>query len=85
VTATHDNTTTILYVNGVQVAKDINDNSLPLSTGSVYVGNIPTSITIWSLDGAVNNVRLYTQSLTVNDVQQLYAEGLSQHQSLADK
>lgn len=72
------------YVDGVAVtlgnAVGTYPAQLPAGTGNFYIGNSP-SLTYYSKsgysDGSVDDVRVYTNSLTSTQVAQLYANGIN--------
>ena len=82
----HDLTTKTFkfYRNGVSLASDL-----------VYVGTLPSSNKIITIAGRgtlelehgikalIDEVRIYSQALTIGQIQQHYAEGLTRHQNLA--
>ena len=71
-----------MYINGRQVASSVNTTNVSSLGGisTINVGNVSNGSgaqTVFS--GLIDDVNIYTQSLTSSDVYKLYAEGLPKH------
>ena len=76
----HDGTRGIAYADGVEIASEAS----VLNTGDTKTFKIGR----WAgnyFDGQIDNVRIYNKALTSAQIQQHYAEGLADHQNLAQK
>jgi len=81
VAGTYDGSTMKVYVNGNL------DNSTAL-TGAIDTNNMPLSIGRSGFgsdyfNGTIDEVRIYSQALSLGEIQKHYAEGLERHKDLA--
>ena len=73
-----DGTNHVLYVDGSERARATGANQ----TGSVTAASVGGSV-YDNLAGSLDDVRVYTTSLTAYEVQGVYAEGMARHESFA--
>jgi hypothetical protein len=82
ITCAHDavNGDTI-YLDGKNVGTNSTDTYVPTTLGAFYVGNKFGSMVF---QGLINNLQIFSGSLTASEVGKLYAEGLKTHQMAAN-
>lgn len=77
VATTYDGSKISLYVDGTFVDSTNCASISLLPTGAyLYVGRYQNA---YNIDGSVDDVAIYTQSLTASEVQRLYAQGAAAH------
>ena len=67
-----------IYVNGKSAGTGTSCNGLPFYPESILVGTINTSGSS-QFNGLIDDVQIFTQALTLEQVQRLYAEGRGTH------
>src|SRR3989344_5290519 len=75
VVATHNNNSTVLYVDGKEVARDSTYDSSTISQ-YLYIGKY---LSTYYLNGMMDEVHIYTQSLLAQDIEKMYLAGVSKH------
>ncbi|MFA6341115.1 MAG: LamG domain-containing protein, partial [Candidatus Paceibacterota bacterium] len=77
-----------IFVNGSEVSYSQQDalvDNVNTSAQPLYIGNDRASCPCVEFSGLIDDVRVYSSSLSSSDIQKLYAEGISSHSSLANK
>ncbi|MDO8619659.1 MAG: LamG domain-containing protein, partial [Candidatus Daviesbacteria bacterium] len=72
------NTLVKLYVNGALVRSQTLTGRPTTTSRAVYIG-VGDGTTQW-IKGLIDEVRIYSQALTVGEIQKHYAEGLARHE-----
>jgi len=71
IAATHYGNTTLLYINGEEVAEELRyDSYAEVGTGGIYFGRDTTAINYYK--GKINEARLYSRALSAAEVLYLY-------------
>ena len=67
-----------LYVNGEQIIKDTEDLAGPLESfeGEYYIGTGSYGIGYSTFDGAMDDLKIYNQALSEQEIANMYAEGM---------
>lgn len=72
IAVTYDTTTTILYIDAVVKGKTTTIKYLTeASTGKITIGN-ETDLVGWPVNGAIDDVRIYSRALTAGQIKALY-------------
>jgi len=74
-TATYNNGVVNLYVNGVQVAS-YSESATLVQNKNIYIGYTPGDAAPLYFSGSIANVQIYNTSLSSNEIQALYQEGI---------
>jgi prepilin-type N-terminal cleavage/methylation domain-containing protein len=77
IAGTYDGTNFILYVNGSEIGRVAAVGTVLDTTGWLYAG--------YTTYGFIDDVKVYGRSVTLGQIQKLYAEGLKTHQNFAYK
>ncbi len=79
IAGTYNGTTRVLYVNGNRTASDENSSGINYEdTTDMWIGRAQNYF-----NGTLDEVRIYSQSLTVFEIQKHYAEGKEEHNNVA--
>jgi hypothetical protein len=75
ITATFNKGSVYLYVNGVLTAT-YQESTLLNTSKQIYIGYVPNDAPPLFFNGSIANVQIYNTSLTAQQIQQLYQEGI---------
>ena len=74
-TAAYNNGVVNLYINGVQVAS-YSESATLVQSKNVYIGYTPGDVAPLYFNGSIANIQIYNTTLSANEIQALYLEGI---------
>ncbi|MFH1657468.1 MAG: LamG-like jellyroll fold domain-containing protein [bacterium] len=78
IVGTYDGSNLMIYLNGSLAKKVPYTTDAVANTDPLMIGRRSTA-TSYFFDGILDEVRIYNESLTLSEIQQLYAEGAARH------